>query len=57
MLHKTEDPAIRAKHIADRLEKDHEMDLTRKDRFPYEDWPKFWLESYKTVLQELIYVS
>ena len=57
MLHRTEDPAIRAEHIADRLQREHEKELALKDQFPYSDWPKFWLETCRCVLEELIYVS
>ena len=57
MLHRTEDPAIRAEHIANRLQRDREKELTLKGQFPYSNWPKFWLETYRCVLEELIYVS
>ena len=57
MLHRTEDPAIRAEHIANSLQRDHEKGLALKGQFPYSDWPKFWIEVYRGVLEELIYVS
>ena len=57
MLHRTEDPTIRAEHIADHLQTEHEKELALKNQPPYSGWPRFWLETYERVLEELIYVN
>lgn len=52
--HRTNDPAKRAEHVADRLEQQHERKLADKGEFPYQDWPRFWLDTYYEVRKELV---
>lgn len=49
--HRTTNPAKRAEHITDRLERQHYLSLFREGWFDY-DWPRFWLKTYNTVLKE-----
>jgi hypothetical protein len=53
MRHHTTDPAKRAEHIANRLEQKHEDELAEQGLYPYEDWPRFWLKTYREILPEL----
>jgi len=53
MRHHTTDPAKRAEHIANRLERQHENELAEQGLYPYEDWPRFWLKTYDRILPEL----
>ena len=46
LKHRTTDPALRACHIADRLEREHERE------HGYEDWPIFWLKTREELLKE-----
>lgn len=66
--HRTTDPAVRAEHIADRLDEEHSEELLLRSLgqfdglrcyYPtpvsaYSDWPRFWLATYDDVRRELI---
>jgi len=49
LKHRTTDPALRAYHIADRLEREYERE------HGYEDWPTYWLRTREEVLKEMMY--
>lgn len=51
--HRTTDPARRAEHIADQLEREHEHALADMGEYPFQDWPQYWLDAYATVHAEL----
>ena len=53
LKHRTTDPALRACHIADRLEREHEAELINQGQFAYKDWPSFWLQTREGVLKEM----
>jgi hypothetical protein len=53
MTHHTTDPKRRARDIANRMERDHELDLIAHGEFYLRDWPEYWTATYRRVLYEL----
>lgn len=51
--HRTENPVLRAHHIADRLEQQHENECFERNGERPGDWPRFWLDSFNEALKEL----
>ena len=56
MTHHTTDPQQRAQHIANRMERDHELDLIARGEDSLRDWPAYWRACYRRVLYELTWV-
>jgi hypothetical protein len=50
--HRTTDKVKRAEHIADRLERNHEEELSCSGLNPYQDWPRYWLKQYSQIVME-----
>ena len=56
MTHHTTDPAKRAAHIPDRLEREHDRELIDRGENHLRDWPSWWIQTYCNVLAELTWI-
>ncbi len=50
--HRTNDPILRAQHIADRLEHQHERDIAERTGMYPSDWPNFWIKQFDEIMTE-----
>ncbi len=57
MRHHTEDPAKRAEHIADHVERQLAQEAAACGREPYRGWPRPWLDAYGDALREWSYAA